>query len=541
MKKKWRPRLGVILLAVNFVVLLLPLGGIGVLRLYESALVRQTETELIGQAAFVAATFRAALARNLAAGTEWMSYGLPVADKFAAKIPEHGPWRPRPATLDFADDRIHPPPPPVTPASRPADPAAQRAGQEITPILADAQRVTLAGIRIVDFNGRIVASTGDDLGAMLNNREEIARALRGENVSMLRQSFPDEPAPPLTSISRGTKVRVSVTMPILVGDRVMGAVLLVRTPRNISQALYGKRAALMRWGAGLVLAVILIAVFTAFTVSRPVNQVARQARRAVAGERGAVVPVEHPATREVAELSRAVARMAETLEERAAYIRNFASHVSHEFKTPLASMEGALELLQDHFGEMSAAERARFIGNIRKDTGRLEALVSRLLELAHAEMMTPGEGEAGDVAGVLRTVAERYRGRGLKLSLEQDADGGSDEVPMADETLDSILSALLENARQHGGKGAPVTVRAGRDGADIVLDVIDGGHGISERNARKVFDPFFTTAREDGGTGLGLSVARALVAAHKGALTLESAGGGAHFRIRLPSVAAERS
>lgn len=543
MRRKWRPRLGVILLAVNFVVLLLPLGGIGVLRLYESALVRQTETELIGQAAFVAATFRAELARNLKEGSEWLSYGKEVAPEFAEKNPEHGPWIPRPATLDLAEDKIYPPPPKVFPAPKPADPAAERAGKALTAILADAQRVTLAGIRIVDFNGRIVATTGDDLGGSLAGRDEIDRALRGDNVSMLRRNFPENPNPPLTSISRATSVRVSVAMPILVGDRVLGAVLLVRTPRNIKQALHGKRDALMRWGFGLVLAVILIAVFTAFTVTRPVNQVTRQARRAVAGEKGAVFPVAHPATQEVAELSMAVAQMAETLEERATYIRNFASHVSHEFKTPLASMQGALELMQDHFGEMSADERARFIGNLQKDAGRLEALVRRLLELARAEVMTPGEGEAGHVGDVLRTATERYRSRGIKLSLDvaKDLDGEKYMAAMADETLDSIVSALLENAHQHGvrkdGTPADVSLVARRDGRSVVIDVRDDGQGISGANAGKIFNPFFTTAREDGGTGLGLSVARALVEAHQGALTLESSADtedGSHFRIRLP-------
>src|SRR5258705_13657490 len=99
--------------------------------------------------------------------------------------------------------------------------------------------------------------------------------------------------------------------------------------------------------------------------------------------------------------------MAQTLERRAAYIRDFAAHVSHEFKTPLTAMQGAVEMLREHGDEMSAPERERFLGIIDGDARRLAALVHRLLELARADVM-PAAHDSADVGAALSAVEQRH-------------------------------------------------------------------------------------------------------------------------------------
>jgi len=353
-------------------------------------------------------------------------------------------------------------------------------------------------------------------------------------VSVLRWRGTDKPPPPLDSISRGTRIRVFVGLPIVHHDRVIGAVLMVRTPGNVWQALYGKREALAIGAAVLLAVVLAIALLASFTIGRPIRALREQARRAAAGELGAMAPLAHPGTREIEELSESVATMAQTLEARARYIRDFAAQVSHEFKTPLAAIQGSVELLRDHAGTMSREERLRFLGILDNDARRLERLVRRLLDLARAEVMQPA-AEACDAATVARAVAERHR---PELSVELDLPEAPVRAAIAEDVLEAVLSNLLDNVRTHAGAGASARVECHvRDGA-VAIVVSDSGPGISPGNTARVFEPFFTTARDRGGTGLGLSIARALLRAHRGELALVPSERGARFRLQVPEAPA---
>jgi signal transduction histidine kinase len=357
----------------------------------------------------------------------------------------------------------------------------------------------------------------------------------------LRRRIPDSPSPAIDSISRGTPLRVFVAAPILQDQRIVAAVLLWRTPIALSQVLHGKRYHLLLATVLLLGTVVLVSAFTSFTVVRPLQALVRQAQRATAGEKGAVTPLARPVTREIAELSHAVAAMARHLEQRADYIRTFAAQVSHEFKTPLAAIRGAVELLRDHCDTMTAAERERFLDNLDQDAARLERLVRRLLELARADVMQASTGDCVEVAAVVRRLAARSRETGLQVTVLEPAPPVM--AAMAEDVLESILSNLLDNARQHGGDAVTVAVTCPAPGADspLLIEVSDNGPGISAANAARVFEPFFTTARARGGTGLGLAVVKSLLAAHRGDIRLAEAPAGTRMQVRLPLGAAARS
>jgi signal transduction histidine kinase len=305
---------------------------------------------------------------------------------------------------------------------------------------------------------------------------------------------------------------------------------------DLSKALYRNRAYLLGGCAVIVLVVCVVTLLSTRLVTRPVKALIHQAKQATEGEKGAAsVPLQSPGTYEVDSLSKAVAQMSATLEKRADYIRAFASNVSHEFKTPLTSIRGTVELLKDHLAEMPAEDRERFLHILEQDTDRLTRLVQRLLDLARADVLTPGV-EQTDVAVVLHHVAERFRREGLNVSLEISP--GIRSIALAPEVFESVVSNLLDNAKQHGGSrvnvqlSARATKDAGREHVEICVQ--DDGKGITEHDTNRVFAPFFTTARQSGGTGLGLSIVQTLVTAHQGSITLEPCSHGARFRLVLP-------
>ena len=246
---------------------------------------------------------------------------------------------------------------------------------------------------------------------------------------MLRQRVPDQPPPPLYSISRGTKVRVFVALPVAVDGKVAGVVYLSRTPNNIVKHLYGERGKVTLAAITILGSTLLIAFVFLRTVSRPIYALMERTKRIAAGDREAIRPLEHHGTREMAALSAAFLDMAEKLQARSDSIQTFATHVSHELKSPLTAIQGAAELLRDSGSAMDEAERRRFSNNIVTDAGRLNLLVRRLLDLARAENLAPsGESTSLSAALALLPVDDRLAVRveagadiGLRISAENAA------------------------------------------------------------------------------------------------------------------------
>jgi signal transduction histidine kinase len=214
--------------------------------------------------------------------------------------------------------------------------------------------VTLASLRVTDRQGVIVATTGSDLGRSLAGWNEVARVLAGEPIfSGMQRRNPAQPVP--GGISRTSGVRVFVALPVAApGGAVAGAVVLSRTPNSLVDTVSGKRYELS------VLFLLLIAGGAALAAG--IRGWSHELWRWLWPRlRRSRVPMpDHAGTREVAELSDAIASMARTLQTRADYIRSFAASVSHEFKTPMAAIKAAAELLDDH-GETIPSEERRHL------------------------------------------------------------------------------------------------------------------------------------------------------------------------------------
>ena len=225
--------------------------------------------------------------------------------------------------------------------------------------------------------------------------------------------------------------------------------------------------------------------------------------------------------------------MAEAIERRSRYLRDFAAAVSHEFKTPLAGIEGAVELLQDHDDDMSADERRRFLDNIAADADRLSQLVTRLLDLARADMARPRPASPLDLrprrcAAIVDALAGG--GFGVGVDLPEPACRRSpcpgDHGDRADHPAGEQPSGRRDQVAHRSPPRHEQTTSS--------LDVADDGPGVPEADRERLFEPFFTSRRGEGGTGLGLPIAQALLNANRASLALVGSQGGAAFELTLP-------
>lgn len=505
---KLRPTLRTVLLFVNLGIVVLPLGSIFFFRIYENQLINQTEAELISQAAFVSAAYkREVIARN----PDYSRYGIALTK--LSKTWKDADYTPIEPQLDFARQNALPPRPEGQKAQNGADPLALDIGAGLSGLLSDAQKITLAGMKVLDFNGVAVAGR-QELGLSFAHVGEVARARDGFYTSVIRERISNRPRPALSSISRGTGIRLFAALPILHGERLWGVVYLSRTPKNILKHMYAERQKVILAGLTILIVSVIVVLLTSYRISRPIHQLIARTKRASDGDLAAMQPLTRPGTREVELLSQSFAEMAHTLNERSNYIRDFATRVSHEFKTPLTSIQGASELLRDNIDDMPAEQRQKFLQNIIADGNRLERLVTRLLELARADNLKPSE-DVIDIAASIAALVALYQHRPITLVITPDIAG---RTQMAHETFETIASNLIENAIQHGASTVSIDGRV-TDG-HIHLTFADDGHGVSLANRSMIFTPFFTTRREEGGTGLGLDVVKSLLEAHDGTISL---------------------
>lgn len=396
----------------------------------------------------------------------------------------------------------------------------------ISEMLQRVKEETLAGVRITDERGVVVATSGEVLGDDISDDIEVQSALSGESGMTLRPRTPGRGASMLGP-SRFADVRVFVTRPIRINDEVVAAVVMSRTPREEIQTFVhmGPR---LGWGMGLaMLTTLLLALNAARAFSRSLHGVALASRRLAEGE----TVDEHllaPATRsrvaEVATVGHAVSAMFTRLQARLSYISEFAGNVAHEFRTPLTTLLGTVELLRDD-PQMPADQRARFLDNATGELKRLERLVGGLLKLAKAEESAIREPVLLD--SLLAPLASRFP--------EINVSRGGGRVIADRAQLETAIANVVGNAFRYGGEGVEVQVASWSEGDQCGVDITDNGPGISEANLESVFDRFFTTTRNAGGTGIGLALVKAVCTAHGGDVSVQSAPGRTRFRLVLPS------
>ena len=353
--------------------------------------------------------------------------------------------------------------------------------------------------------------------------------MQGRPATVLRRNGAYRPRYSLEWLSRASAIRLHYARPILVNGQVVGVLLLSRSPRALFRGLYQDLGKIALGAVVIVGLLVGLAGLVSRGVTRPIEALSA-ATRAVAQGGGSIPDTPPTAAIEIRALYEDFRSMADAIAIRSRYLRDFAAAVSHEFKTPLAGIGGAVELLQDHHESMTGAERNRFLANIAGDSARLSHLVARLLDLARADMARPEAEAIARVNVPASSVAKAFSQRDFAVRVALPANLPSVAVP--ESSIDAVLTTLLENSRQAGASHA--TIRGAVRGDFVVLSVADDGPGIAEADIERLFEPFFTTKRSDGGTGLGLPIARSLIEVHGGAVVVVPSARGAVFEVTLP-------
>ncbi|MGQ0484493.1 MAG: stimulus-sensing domain-containing protein [Hyphomicrobiales bacterium] len=375
---------------------------------------------------------------------------------------------------------------------------------------------------------------------------EVAAALNGASVSVVR-------------LNENREIIVLVSVPVQRFRAVLGALVLSTTGGEIDGVLNAERRVVLFTFGFVALVTILLSVSLAGTIAEPIRRLSAAAERVRRGINKRVEIPDFTARRdEIGHLSGSLRDMTNALYDRIDAIEAFAADVSHELKNPLTSLRSAVETLAF---VKTDEQRARLVAIVKHDVRRLDRLITDISDASRLDAeLARVEAAPLDMAKLLTAIAAlanetRKEGAAEILLDVARLPAGADPVRgfmvLGNESrLGQVVRNLLDNARSFTQAGTRVHVRLRRAGQDIELRVEDHGPGIAPDNFERIFERFYTDRPEGSfgsNSGLGLSISKQIVGAHKGRIWAENRYGkpdaqggrpvlGARFIVRIPAV-----
>ncbi|PZU88128.1 MAG: histidine kinase [Chelatococcus sp.] len=373
---------------------------------------------------------------------------------------------------------------------------------------------------------------------------EVARALSGAPASVVRVN------------TRGQTI-VSVAVPVQRFRTVKGVLLLSTQGGDIDAVIASERYAIFRVFAISAVVMILLSVLLANTIAEPIRKLADAAQRVRRGVKSREqIPDFASRHDEIGHLSGSLRDMTKALYSRIEAIESFAADVAHELKNPLTSLRSAVETLPRAKSDDS---RARLLAVIQHDVRRLDRLISDISDASRLDAeLARNDAEPVDldpVVSAVVTVQNETRREGqprIAFTAErsgQRAGGRGGFLVMGhDSRLGQVIANLIDNARSFSPPDGEVRVHLSRAGDRIIITVDDDGPGIEHHALERIFERFYTDRPSEGfgqNSGLGLSISRQIVEAHRGTIRAENRLGpagpdgeptrlGARFTVCLP-------
>ena len=395
------------------------------------------------------------------------------------------------------------------------------------------------------FGTNAPTSVTEDVGVG-NGRAfpEVREALGGAPSSVVRVN------------AKGETI-VSVAVPVQRFHVVRGALLLSTQGGDIDKIITFERWAIIRIFLVSAGVMFLLSMFLAGTIAEPMRKLAEAAERVRRGVKSRQeIPDFTSRNDEIGHLSGALRDMTGALYARIEAIESFAADVAHELKNPLTSLRSAVETLPRARNEDS---RGRLLEIIQHDVRRLDRLISDISDASRLDAeLARGDMQGVDLRQLLGAVISMAnqveRGDGVRVTLDVApvADSGGYVEQGHDSRLAQVVNNLVDNARSFSPEGGNVRVALRRarggnwagqsiEGVEIVVD--DDGPGIPAHAFERIFERFYTDRPDQGfgqNSGLGLSISRQIVEAHRGTIRALNRGdqregaGGARFIVWLP-------
>jgi signal transduction histidine kinase len=322
--------------------------------------------------------------------------------------------------------------------------------------------------------------------------------------------------------------------PVAIRRRVVAVIVLTTPVADVLRTVTTVRREILVAGGLALLLALLAGMAVARALARRVRRLERAAQQVAAGHFGEPIPVD--SADELGQLAVAFNEMQSQLLAFESARKRFIATASHELRTPIFSVGGFLELLEDE--DLDPETRRRFLDQIRDQVRRLGKLSVDLLDLSRLESgsldLRPEDVDLGELA---RSVAGEFeptialKEARLELSLPAGLEATSDPVRVA-----QIVRILIDNALTHTPPGTVVTVGAARAAGAIRISVTDDGDGIDPTTAERIFEPFFAGGDGARGSGLGLAIASELAGRMRGGLSVRAGEQrGTTFTLELPA------
>jgi signal transduction histidine kinase len=323
-------------------------------------------------------------------------------------------------------------------------------------------------------------------------------------------------------------------VPLIRNDKIRGVSVFADSLADVEANVTLIRGRILAAGA---LALVLAAIagwFLAGALTGRIKRLERAARKVAGGDFSN--PIHADSDDEIGQLAVAFDDMQRQLARLDTARKQFIAQASHELRTPIFSLGGFLELLEDE--ELDEETRAQFLSQLRGQVERLRKLSTELLDLSRLESgaleLRP---EPTDLRQLAREVAAEFTPAAQAHDAPVELHTGREplEVECDPERVAQVMRILLDNAFVHTPTGTSIRVSAERANGHVTLEVADSGLGIRDSTMPHIFEPFYTSADGSRGAGLGLAIARELAERMQGELTVRSSPGRTAFRLTLPA------
>jgi signal transduction histidine kinase len=321
--------------------------------------------------------------------------------------------------------------------------------------------------------------------------------------------------------------------PLVVGGRVVRVAVYSASLADVQRNVELIRRRVLIAGAIALLLGVLGGYLVAGALARRVKRLEQAAEEVAAGDFSRPIPVE--SSDEIGQLALAFNEMQRQLGQLDSARKRFIATASHELRTPVHSLGGFVELLQDE--ELEEDERRAFLDQISEQVQRLRNLSVDLLDLSKLEAGSLElHPEPTDVGTLARSVVSEFKPTAAQhgSEIEVEVRGSPLEVSCDPDRVAQIVRILLDNALVHTPEGTAIEVSAEREDGRLRLAVRDHGLGIKRAVLPRVFEPFYTSDDAQG-SGLGLAIARELAERMRGGLAVHSIPGRTTFTLDLPA------